>query len=78
MDDRGLLLINWFFLMWIVRLLFSATLLSRFEDEQAAVIHLLPTPRRRRRVGFGVGVGDMPLAPRTRMDTRLMDARQCK
>jgi uncharacterized membrane protein len=32
--DRGLFLINSFFLMWIVLLPFSATLLSRFEDQQ--------------------------------------------
>src|SRR5215218_6061175 len=36
--DRGLLLLNLFFLMWIVLLPFSATLLSRFEDQQLAVI----------------------------------------
>jgi uncharacterized membrane protein len=32
--DRGLFLVNSFFLMWIVLLPFSATLLSRFEDQQ--------------------------------------------
>ena len=32
--DRGLLLVNLFFLMWIVLLPFSATLLSRYEDQQ--------------------------------------------
>jgi uncharacterized membrane protein len=36
--DRGLLLVNLFFLMWIVLLPFSATLLSRFEDQQVAVV----------------------------------------
>jgi uncharacterized membrane protein len=36
--DRGLLLFNLFFLMWIVLLPFSATLLSRFEDQQLAVV----------------------------------------
>ena len=36
--DRTLLVLNLFFLMWIVLLPFSATLLSRFEDHQVAVI----------------------------------------
>jgi uncharacterized membrane protein len=36
--DHGLLLFNLFFLMWIVLLPFSATLLSRFEDQQLAVV----------------------------------------
>ena len=36
--DRSLLVFNLFFLMWIVLLPFSATLLSRFEDQQLAVI----------------------------------------
>lgn len=36
--DRGLLLINLFFLMWIVLLPFSTTLLSRYEDQRLAVI----------------------------------------
>jgi uncharacterized membrane protein len=36
--DGGLLLLNLFFLMWIVLLPFSATLLSRFEDQQVAVV----------------------------------------
>ena len=36
--DRGLLLLNLFFLMWIVLLPFSSTLLSRYEDQQMAVI----------------------------------------
>ena len=36
--DRTLLVLNLFFLMWIVLLPFSATLLSRFENQQVAVI----------------------------------------
>jgi uncharacterized membrane protein len=36
--DRTLLVLNLFFLMWIVLLPFSATLLSHFEDQQVAVI----------------------------------------
>jgi uncharacterized membrane protein len=36
--DRSLLLLNLFFLMWIVVLPFSSTLLSRYEDQQMAVI----------------------------------------
>ena len=36
--DRTLLVLNLFFLMWIVLLPFSATVLSRFEDQQLAVI----------------------------------------
>jgi uncharacterized membrane protein len=74
--DRGLLLINLFFLMWIVLLPFSATLLSRYEDQQAAVIIY----------AAHVAVAELALAwvwrhaSRTPhlMDTRLMDARQRK
>ena len=36
--DRGLHLINLFFLMWIVLLPFSSTLLGQYEDQRLAVI----------------------------------------
>jgi uncharacterized membrane protein len=74
--DRGLLLVNLFFLMWIVLLPFSATLLSRYEDQQGAVIIY----------AAHVAAAELALAwvwrhaTRTPhlMDARLMDARQRK
>src|SRR5215216_61155 len=74
--DRRLLLINLFFLMWIVLLPFSSTLLSRYEDQQAAVIIY----------AAHVAVAELALAwvwrhaSRTPhlMEARLMDARQRK
>ena len=74
--DRGLLLLNLFFLMWIVLLPFSSTLLSRYEDQQMAVIIY----------AAHVAVAELALAwvwryaSRTPllMDARLMDERQRK
>ena len=71
-----MLLINLLFLMWIVLLPFSATLLSRYEDQQVAVIIY----------AAHVAVAELALAwvwrhaSRTPhlMDTRLMDGRQRK
>jgi uncharacterized membrane protein len=72
--DRTLLVLNLFFLMWIVLLPFSATLLSRFEDQQVAVIVYAAQ----------VAIAELALAwvwrhaSRTPqlMDTRRMDPRQ--
>ena len=72
--DRTLLVLNLFFLMWIVLLPFSATLLSRFENQQLAVIIY----------ATHVAVAELALAwvwkyasraPQL-MDTRGMDSRQ--
>jgi len=72
--DRTLLVLNLFFLMWIVLLPFSATLLSRFEEQQLAVIIY----------ATHVAVAELSLAWVWRhaarapqlMDTRRMDPRQ--
>ena len=71
-----MLLLNLFFLMWIVLLPFSSTLLSRYEDQQMAVIIY----------AAHVAVAELALAwvwryaSRTPllMDARLMDERQRK
>jgi uncharacterized membrane protein len=72
--DRTLLVLNLFFLMWIVLLPFSATLLSRYENQQAAVIIY----------ASHVAIAELALAWVWRhasrapqlMDTRRMDSRQ--
>jgi uncharacterized membrane protein len=72
--DRTLLVLNLFFLMWIVLLPFSATLLSRFENQQLAVTIY----------ATHVAVAELALAWVWRhasrapqlMDTRRMDSRQ--